>query len=230
LSSLVVAVVAEQVAQATHQEAGELVVIALPSRAKTLEAARLPRPKSNGSLPKALRSPSAAEGQVAHLPTAALTELAPLSLSPQQVGVVAQVHLAANPLSLEALVVVEVPLQAPQEHREPRIKVSLEETAAAMESLEAAVELRQSGSTETQERREKAETAERGSRHPSQAQAQQELAAAAAVKARSLLPSAQAELAAEAMAAALEWQEQSTQVAAEVGVEMAESVVTVARA
>jgi hypothetical protein len=229
-SSLAVVEVAEQVAQATHQEAEDLGVIAPQSRAKTLAAARLPRLKSNGILPKASRSPSVAVGLVEHPPTEALTELAPPLLSPQQVGEVAQVHLAANQLKQEALVVVEAPLQAQQGHQVQRIKVSLEATAELMESQAEAVELRQLESTETLERREKAETVAQGSHHPSQAQAQQELAAAAAVKARSLLPSAQAELAAEAMAAALEWQEQSTQVAAEVEVEMAESVVTVARA
>jgi hypothetical protein len=146
---------------------------------------------------------------------------------------VAQVRSAANPLKLEALVVVEVPPQAPQEHREPRIKVSLEETAAAMESLEAAVELRQSGSTETQERREKAETAERGSRHPSQVQAQQEQEAAVAEEVLLRLTSAQVALVAEAMAdcqGQQAGQGQSTQVAAAEAEAMVLWVATVALA
>lgn len=209
----------EQVALPTHQEAEELGVIAPRSQAKTLVAARLPKPKSNGSLPKATPSQSAAEGLEAHPPTAALTELAPLSLSPQQEGAVAQVHLAANPLKQEARVVVEAPLQAPRELREPRIKVSQEATAEPTESLAAVVELRQLESTETQERREKAETVAEGSLHPSQAQAQQGLVAEVAVKAHSLLPSAQVALVAEGMAdyqGQQARQGQSTQVAAAV--------------
>jgi len=209
------------------------VVIAPQSQAKTLEAARLPRPKSNGSLPKATPSPSAAEGQEAHPPTAELTELAPLSPSPQQGAAVAQVHLVANPLSLEARVVEEVPPQAPQEHRERQIKVSQVELGEPTESLAAAVELRQLESTETQERREKAETAAQGSRHPSQAQAQQEQEAEVAVKAHSLSTSAQAALVAEAMAdysAQLAGQGQSTQVAAAEAEAMVLWVATVAQA
>lgn len=209
--------VVEQVALPTHQEAGEPGVIAHPSLAKILAAARLPKPKSNGSLPKASPSQSAAEGQVAHPPIEALTELAPPLLSPQQVGEVAQVHLAANQLKQEALVVEEVPPQAPRELRERQIKVSLEATAELMESQAEAVELRQLESTETQERREKAETAAQGSHHPSQVQAQQGLAVEEAEEVLLRLTSAQVALVAEGMAdyqGQQAEQGQSTQVAA----------------
>lgn len=217
----------------THQEAGELGVIALPSQAKTLEAARLPRPKSNGSLPKASSSQSAAEDLGERRPTAAPTEATLFSPSPQQVAAVAQVHSTLNLLKLEALVVVEVPLQAPRELRERQIKVSLEATAELMESQAEAVELRQLESTETQERREKAETAAQGSRHPSQAQAQQEQEAAVAEEVLLRLTSAQAALVAEAMAdyqAQLARQGQSTQVAEAEAAAMVLWVATVAQA
>jgi hypothetical protein len=133
------------------------------------------------------------------------------------VGEVAQVHLAANQLKQEALVVEEVPPQAPRELRERQIKVSLEATAELMESQAEAVELRQLESTETQERREKAETAAQGSHHPSQVQAQQGLAVEEVEEVLLRLTSAQVALVAEGMAdyqAQQAEQGQSTQVAA----------------